>query len=264
MRLTHEDIKAFKNRPEAFACLTAYTTPIAQCLMKHVDLLLVGDSVGMVLYGMQDTTGVTLQMMIEHGKAVMRAKPEIPVLVDMPYGTYEDSDTQALENAVRIMKECGCHGVKLEGGAEMQTRIANIVAAGIPVMGHVGLQPQSVIREGGYKIKGRTPDQSEKLIQDVKCVEEAGAFAVVIEGTVASVAEQMTRATSIPTIGIGASPACDGQILVIDDLLGGYRGHVPKFVRQYTNISDMIEQAAAEYSEDVRRRRFPAEENLYK
>ena len=264
MRLTCEDIKGFKNRQEAFACLTAYTTSMAQSLMKYVDLILVGDSVGTVLYGMPDTTGVTLDMMIEHGRAVMRSNPEIPVIVDMPYGTYEESAEQALVTAQRLMSECGCHGVKLEGGTEMKAQIAAITRSGIPLMGHVGLQPQSVIKDGGYKIKGRNPEQVAKLLEDIHSVEEAGAFSIVIEGTVADVAAEMTKTVSIPTIGIGASGECDGQILVVDDLLATHYGHIPKFVTPYISLRELIEDAVSRYAEDVRARRFPTEQNLYR
>ncbi len=263
MRLTCENIKAWKSRQEAFACLTAYTTSMAHSLMGHVDLLLVGDSVGTVLYGMADTTGVSLSMMIEHGKAVMRAEPQIPVIIDMPYGSYETSDEQALETAQKIIQECGCHGVKLEGGTDMQTQISAITKAGIPVMGHIGLQPQSVIKEGGYKIKGRDDAQIKKLEADILAIEKAGAFSVVIEGTVANVAASMTKLVSIPTIGIGASPECDGQILVVDDLIGAHYAHMPKFVTPYASIRQTIEDAARRYVDDVHARRFPTKENLY-
>jgi len=245
-------------------CLTAYTTSMAQSLMSYIDLLLVGDSVGTVLYGMPDTTGVTLDMMIAHGRAVMAAKPDIPVIVDMPYGTYEDSPESALENARTIMAQTGAQGVKLEGGVRMTAQVAAIVEAGIPVMGHVGLQPQSVVKEGGYKIKGKTAEQVSGLLADIKAVEAAGAFAVVIEGTVVQVAEEMTRAVRIPTIGIGASPACDGQILVTDDLMGILYSKPPKFVTPYADVRGVIEGAAQRFAADVRARRFPRDENLYK
>lgn len=258
-----DSIKNFKNRADAFVCLTAYTTPVAQSVMKYVDLILVGDSVGTVLYGMPDTTTVTLPMMIEHGKAVMRAKPAIPVIVDMPYGTYEESAEQALQTARKIMNECGCSGVKLEGGENMRAQLLAITGAGIPVMGHVGLQPQSVIREGGYKIKGRDASQIEMLTRDIKAVEDAGCFSVVIEGTVSKVATDMTKSVSIPTIGIGASAECDGQILVIDDLIGSHYDRLAKFVTPYAKTRDIIEDAVKRFAEDVRARRFPAAQNTY-
>ncbi len=264
MRLTCADIKSFKNRLEKFVCLTAYTTPMAQSLVPYVDLVLVGDSVGTVLYGLPDTTGVTLEMMLAHGSAVMRASPDVPVIVDMPYGTYEAGPDSALENARKIMDITGCHGVKLEGGVSMSAQISALVRAGIPVMGHVGLQPQSVVKEGGYKVKGKQASQITALLADIEAVETAGAFAVVIEGTVAAVAEQMTRAVDIPTIGIGASPVCDGQILVTDDLVGSLYSAPPKFVTPYAHVRGVIEDAVERFAADVRAGRFPRPENLYK
>lgn len=264
MRLSIPDIRARKQDggpPLVF--LTAYTSPMARSLCPHADLLLVGDSVGTVLYGMDNTTGVSLEMMIEHGRAVMRAKPDVPVIVDMPFGTYEDGPEQALRHARRIMEETGADGVKLEGGVQMRDQIAAITGAGIAVMGHIGLLPQSVVREGGYKIKGKDEAQIAALVADAQAVEAAGAFAVVIEGTVAQAASTATRAVGIPTIGIGGSPECDGQILVSEDMLGMLHGHKPKFVREYAHLRDDISAAAAQYAADVRARRFPGPDNLY-
>ena len=258
-----DDIRTHKNKARKIACLTAYTTPMAQSLAPHVDLLLVGDSLGTVLYGMNNTTGVTLDMMINHGKAVMRANPDCTVIVDMPFGTYEDNPEQALETAQRIMAETGAHGVKLEGGVDMKAQIAAITSADIPLMAHIGLLPQSVVKEGGYKIKGKDEAQITALLDDAKAVSEAGAFAVVIEGTIADAAEQVTNTIDIPTIGIGASPACDGQILVIDDLLGILHDRPPKFVTEYAVLRDDIEAAVARWTTDVRDGAFPAAENLY-
>ncbi len=259
-----EHIRLYKNRDAALVCLTAYTTPMAQSIAPHVDLILVGDSVGTVLYGMDDTTGVTLDMMIAHGKAVMRAKPDVPVIVDMPFGSYEESDEHALASAQRAMSETGAHGVKLEGGVDMASRIKMLIDNNIPVMAHIGLQPQSVIKDGGYKIKGRGDAQIEALLEDAKAVEAAGAFAIVIEGTVAEVAERITKAVSIPTIGIGASVACDGQILVIDDLLGAHHGHLPKFAKRYAHLTQDIDAAVKLFAQDVRTRRFPDDAHIYK
>ncbi len=263
MPLTLDDIRAHKNKPQAFVCLTAYTTPMAQSLAPHVDLLLVGDSVGTVLYGMENTTGVSLEIMIAHGQAVMRAKANVPVIVDMPFGTYESCASQALESAKKIIDETGADGVKLEGGVDMAAQIAAIVDAGIPVMGHIGLQPQSVVKDGGYKIKGRSEQQVAALIADAKAIEAAGAFAFVLEGTVAGASEIITKAVNIPSIGIGASPACDGQILVAEDLLGLHHGHVPKFVSEYAVLRDDIDKAVERFAADVRARKFPTKENLY-
>ncbi|TIW43637.1 MAG: 3-methyl-2-oxobutanoate hydroxymethyltransferase, partial [Mesorhizobium sp.] len=214
-------------------CLTAYTYPVARLLDPHVDLLLVGDSVAMVLHGHKTTLGASLEMMIAHGQAVMRGSDRACVVVDMPAGSYETSVAEAVASARRIVEETGCQAVKLEGGVDMVGQIAAIVAGGIPVMGHIGLQPQSVEKDGGYKIKGRTEDNVAALFRDAEAVEKAGAFSVVIEGTVESVAADLTRAIAIPTIGIGASRDCDGQILVIDDMVGLTVDRVPKFVKEY-------------------------------
>ncbi|MCD8563017.1 MAG: 3-methyl-2-oxobutanoate hydroxymethyltransferase [Alphaproteobacteria bacterium] len=262
-RITPETLKTRKNPAEPIVCLTAYTTPIAALLDAHCDLLLVGDSLGMVLYGLSDTTQVDIETMIRHGAAVMRGSQQACVVVDMPYGTYENSPEEALTNARRLIAETGCSAVKLEGGVEMAPAIKAIVADGIPVMGHIGLQPQSSVKEGGFKIKGRTDESIQKLLADAKAVEEAGAFSVVIEGTVEPVSRLMTESIGIPTVGIGASPACDGQILVIDDMLG-LTPRQPKFVKKYTDLQSIVERAAQDYANDVRARAFPGEAQLYK
>lgn len=244
-------------------CLTAYTTPMAQILDKHCDILLVGDSLGMVMYGMESTLGVTLDMMINHGKAVMRAKPNACIVVDMPYGTYEQIPELAYKNAKRIMDETGCNAVKLEGGQDMAATIEYITKRNIPVMAHIGLQPQSVVKDGGYKIKGRTSQEIYTLINDAKSVERAGAFSVVIEGTIESTSQKITNAIDIPTIGIGASKYCDGQILVTDDMIGLLSGHTPKFAKKYINIAAEIDKAVQNYAEEVRTRKFPDENYTY-
>lgn len=261
-RVSIPDIRARKGGTP-IVCLTAYTTPMARLLDPHADILLVGDSVGNVLYGMENTLAVELEMMIRHGQAVMRAAPRACVIIDMPFGTYEESPEQAYRNAMRIMKEIGADGVKLEGGQPMEATIGYLTARNIPLMAHVGLQPQSVIRDGGYKIKGKTMDEEARLLEDVKAVERAGAFSVVIEGTVETVAAKMTKAVSIPTIGIGASAACDGQVLVTEDMLG-LSERTPKFVKKYTDLSSAIDKAVAEYVSDVKTRKFPSEEYTYK
>lgn len=263
MRKTPADIRAMKNPDRPLACLTAYTAPMAALLDEHCDLLLAGDSLGMVLYGLPDTTGVTLDMMIAHGAALVRGAKTACRVVDMPFGTYEHSVQDALKNARRILEETGCDAVKLEGGEIMAPAIRAIVDAGIPVMAHIGLQPQSSPAEGGFKIKGRTDEEVMRLLADAKAVEEAGAFCVVIEGTIEPVSRKLTAAITIPTIGIGASPACDGQILVTEDLLG-LTPRQPKFVRKYADFSHVIKQAVKNYAEDVKSRRFPGPDNLYK
>ncbi len=261
-RITPEAIRRRKGG-EPVVCLTAYTYPIARLLDPYVDLLLVGDSVAMVLHGHATTLGATTEMMILHGQAVMRGSGRACVVVDMPAGSYEESAAQALASARRLMAETGCQAVKLEGGTDMAGRIAAIVGAGIPVMGHIGLQPQSVEKEGGYRIKGRTQEDTERLLSDARAVEEAGTFSVVIEGTVEPVAAEITRRLSIPTIGIGASAACDGQVLVIDDAVGLTVDRVPRFVKEYADLRSTVADAARRYAADVRTRRFPGPEHVF-
>ncbi|MBN9221611.1 MAG: 3-methyl-2-oxobutanoate hydroxymethyltransferase [Mesorhizobium sp.] len=244
-------------------CLTAYTYPVARLLDPHVDLLLVGDSVAMVLHGHEATLGASIEMMIAHGQAVMRGSARACVVVDMPAGTYEESPAQAVRSAQRIVAETGCQAVKLEGGIDMAGQIAAIVAAGIPVMGHIGLLPQSVEKDGGYRIKGRTDENVAALIADALAVEEAGAFSVVIEGTMEAVAADITRRIAIPTIGIGASRDCDGQILVIDDMVGLTVDRVPKFVKEYADLRGVIAEAAQRYASEVRNRTFPGPANVF-
>lgn len=244
-------------------CLTAYTYPVARLLDPHVDLLLVGDSVAMVLHGHETTLGASLEMMIAHGQAVMRGSSRACVIVDMPAGSYEDSAEQAVASARRIVDETGCQAVKLEGGVDMAGQIAAIVAAGIPVMGHIGLLPQSVEKDGGYKIKGRTDETVAALMADARAVEEAGAFSVVIEATIEAVAADITRSIAIPTIGIGASGDCDGQILVIDDMVGLTVDRVPKFVKEYADLRRVIANAAERYAAEVRDRTFPGAAHVF-
>lgn len=263
MRKTPDFISTLKNAPQKIACLTAYTAPMTAILDKHCDLLLVGDSLGMALYGMDNTLGVTMDIIVAHGKAVMRTAQNACVIIDMPYGSYESSPALALKNAQRLMNETGCDGVKLEGGQDMEETISVLVKSNIPVMAHIGLQPQSVEKEGGYKIKGKKAEEIEHLLEDAKAIERAGAFAVVIEGTIENVAQKITQAITIPTIGIGASAECDGQILVSDDMLGLLQGHTPKFVKKYANIAQVIDDAVKAYTDDVRSSAFPSTEYTY-
>ncbi|MER9606713.1 3-methyl-2-oxobutanoate hydroxymethyltransferase [Mesorhizobium sp. M0243] len=244
-------------------CLTAYTYPIARLLDHHVDLLLVGDSVAMVLHGHKTTLGASLEMMIAHGQAVMRGSARACVVVDLPAGSYEATAAQAVASARRVVDETGCQAVKLEGGLDMISQIGAIAAAGIPVMGHIGLQPQSVEKDGGYKIKGRTEEAVAALLRDALAVENAGAFSVVIEGTVERVAAEITRRIAIPTIGIGASGDCDGQILVIDDMVGLTVDRVPKFVKEYADLRSVISRAAESYAAEVRGRTFPGPGHVF-
>lgn len=261
-RISAETIRARKGGVPV-VCLTAYTYPVARLLDDHVDLLLVGDSVAMVLYGHKTTLGASLEMMIAHGQAVMRGSSKACVVVDMPAGSYETSAAQALASARRISEETGCEAVKLEGGVEVALQIAAIVTAGIPVMGHIGLQPQSVEKDGGYKIKGRTPENVAALMRDADAVAKAGAFSLVIEGTVETVAADLTRHITIPTIGIGASRDCDGQILVIDDMVGLTVDRGPKFVKEYADLRSAVADAAARYAAEVRSRTFPGPGHVF-
>jgi len=261
-RIDAEDIRRRK-AGVPIVCLTAYTYPVARLLDPHVDLLLVGDSVAMVLHGHATTLGATLEMMIAHGQAVMRGSARACVVVDMPAGSYEASPAQAVASARRIVEGTGCQAVKLEGGVDIADQIAAIVAAGIQVMAHIGLQPQSVEKDGGYKIKGRTQDNIAALFRDAEAVEKAGAFSVVIEGTMEAVAANLTRHLSIPTIGIGASADCDGQILVIDDMVGMTVDRVPKFVKEYADLRSVVADAAARYAAEVRSRAFPSSNYVF-
>ena len=242
-------------------CLTAYTTPMARILDPLVDLLLVGDSVGMVLYGMDTTLGVTLDTMVAHGRAVVRGADHACVIVDLPFGSYQESPEQAFRNAARVMAETGCAGVKLEGGSEMAETVAFLAARGVPVLGHVGLTPQSVHALGGFRTQGRSQAEAARVVAGAEAIADAGAFAVVIEATVEAVAADITQRIPIPTIGIGASPVCDGQILVTDDLLGLTGDMAPRFVKRYAAVEEIIAAAVAAYTEDVRARRFPGKEH---
>ncbi len=247
---------------EPLVMLTAYTARQAQLLDPHCDLLLVGDSLGQVIYGLPSSLQVTLDMMIAHGAAVVRGSYHSVVVVDMPFGTYEASPQQAFANAVRLHKETGCAAVKLEGGVVMAETISFLASRGIPVMAHVGLTPQAVNVLGGYNARGRSQQEHEQIIADGQAVQEAGAFAVVIEGVIEPIAIALTRTLEIPTIGIGASAQCDGQVLVTEDMLGLF-DRVPRFVKRYEAIAETISGAAARYAAEVRDRSFPGPEQTY-
>lgn len=247
---------------EPLVCLTAYTTPMARIVDAHADVILVGDSLGMVVHGLPSTLGVTLEMMILHGRAVMRAAPKALVVVDLPFGAYEAGPAQAFAAAARVMAETGCAAVKLEGGETMAETIAFLTARSIPVMAHVGLMPQQVNVTGGYRVQGRGED-AERVLADARAVEAAGAFSVVLEKIAEPLARRITEAVAIPTIGIGASAACDGQILVIDDMLGLFTDFRPSFVRRYAELGQTADAAIAAYASDVRARRFPAPEHTF-
>lgn len=261
-RITVPEIRARKGGVPIVS-LTAYTHPIAQALDSSVDILMVGDSLGMVLYGMDSTLPVTLDMMIAHAAAVVRGSKRALVVVDLPFATYQESPEAAFRASARVLVESGAQAVKLEGGSEMAETVRFLVERGVPVMGHVGLMPQSANTVGGYRARGRETAEAKRIVADAKAVAAAGAFSLVIEGTVEPIARKITQAVPIPTIGIGASPACDGQVLVIDDMLGLFRGFTPKFVKRYANLGAAVEKAARTFAEDVRTRRFPAPEHCF-
>lgn len=261
VRTTSVDIRARKGG-DPIVSLTAYNANTAAIADRHVDFLLVGDSVGMVVHGYETTVPVPLELMIMHGRAVMRGTRRALVVVDMPFGSYEESPAVAFRNAARILKETECGAVKLEGGRRMAETIRYLVERGIPVMGHIGLMPQSINTLGGFRAQGRSEDQWDDLEADAIAVSEAGAFAIVLEAIAEPLAARLTKAVPVPTIGIGASAACDGQILVMDDMLG-LSPRVPKFVRQFGRIGEAIDHAIADYAASVRDRSFPAPEHTY-
>ena len=242
--------------------LTAYTARQAQLLDEHCDVLLVGDSLAQVIYGLPSTLPVTLDMMIAHGAAVVRGSYHSLVVVDMPFGSYEESPQQAFASAARIMAETGCAAVKLEGGVAMEETIAFLTRRGIPVMAHIGLTPQAVNALGGYGARGRSQEEHAKIISDGKAVAEAGAFSVVVEGVLEPIAIALTQSLEIPVIGIGASAQCDGQVLVAEDMLGMF-DRVPRFVKRYADMAALVSEAAAKYAEEVRSRAFPGAEQTY-
>lgn len=261
-RLTPANIMALKgDRP--VVSLTAYTAPMAGFLDPHCDFLLVGDSLGMVLYGLESTVSVTLEMMIAHGQAVMRGSSRALVVVDMPFGSYQESKEQAFRNAARILQETGCGAVKLEGGEEMAETVAFLTARGIPVMGHIGMTPQSVNTLGGYRSLGRNAAEAERIRRAAKAIDEAGAFSLVIEGTVEPLARELSASIRAVTIGIGASAACDGQVLVCDDMLGLFTNFKPRFVKHFAELAPLIDKAVADYAAEVKARAFPGPEHTY-
>lgn len=256
-----QDIRARKGG-EPLVSLTAYTTPMARLMDDHCDFVLVGDSVGMVLHGLTSTLGVTMEMMILHGQAVARGLDNAMMVVDMPFASYEHSPADAFRNAARLMAETRAGAVKLEGGVEMADTIRFLVQRGIPVMAHIGLTPQSINTLGGYKVQGRD-DQGQTVLADAQAVTAAGAFAVVLEKVPQGLADRITAEIAIPTIGIGASAGCDGQILVVDDMVGFFTAFKPKFVKRYAELGQQAEAAIAEYAAEVRARSFPASEHVF-
>jgi 3-methyl-2-oxobutanoate hydroxymethyltransferase len=260
-RLTAPDILARKGK-EPIVCLTSYHAHTARILDEHCDVILVGDSLGMVMHGLETTVPVTLDMMILQGRAVMRGSRKALVVVDMPFGSYEASKEQAFASAVRVMKETQCGAIKIEGGRRMAETIAFLVERGVPVMAHVGLTPQSINTIGSFRAQGREPADWGPIEADAKAVTEAGAFSVVIEAVAEPLARRITETIAIPTIGIGASPACDGQVLVLEDMLG-LSPRVPRFVKRYADLGPSIGAAVKAYADEVRSREFPGSANVY-
>jgi 3-methyl-2-oxobutanoate hydroxymethyltransferase len=253
-----------QSNSKKITCLTAYDYPTTRLLDEAgVDVILVGDSLGMVVLGYESTLPVTIEEMLHHTRAVRRGTHRALVVADMPYGSYHTDTAESLRNAVRFVKEAGAEAVKVEGGERRLELISRLTEAEIPVMGHVGLTPQSVNALGGYRVQGKTADAAEQLIRDARAVEAAGAFAVVLEAVPRELAAQITQELRIPTIGIGAGPDCDGQILVVHDLLGLTFGQTPKFARQYANVREIIAKAAKEYCQDVRGGTFPSDGESY-
>lgn len=261
-RVTTADIAARKGA-EPVVCLTAYDAPTAEILDDVCDVILVGDSVGMVVHGLPSTVGVTMEMMILHGQAVMRGAARALVVIDMPFGSYEASKEQAFENAARLLKETGAQAVKLESGRYAAETIRFLVDRGVPVMGHVGLRPQAINVYGAFKARGRTTAERAEILAEAEATAAAGAFAVVVEGVSEDLAQEVTDRVKIPTIGIGASSACDGQILVTQDMLGLF-DWTPKFVKRYAGLRAAIREAVETYAGEVRRRSFPEAAQVYR
>ena len=260
-RVTAPDIRARKGG-EPIVMLTSYHAHTARILDRHCDVILVGDSLGMVMHGLETTIPVTLDMMILQGLAVMRGSRRALIVVDMPFGSYEASKEQAFISAARVMKETGCGAIKVEGGRRMAETIAFLVERGVPVMAHVGLTPQAINALGGFRTQGRDPADWGPIEADARAVADAGAFSVVLEAIAEPLAARITAEVAIPTIGIGASPACDGQVLVLEDMLG-LSPRVPKFVKRYTELGPSIDAAVAAYASEVRARAFPSADHVY-
>lgn len=261
-RTSVADIGALKGERPVVA-LTAYTAPMASLLDAHADLLLVGDSVGMVVYGFDTTLPVTLDMMVAHGGAVVRGSRQALVVVDLPFASYQESREQAFRSAARVIAETGAQAVKLEGGEEMAETIAFLVARGVPVMGHVGLTPQQINVLGGFRAQGREAARATRIRADARAVADAGAFALVLEGTVEPLARQIVAEATVPVVGIGASPACDGQILVTEDMLGLFGAFRPRHAKRFAELAEEVVKAAACYAEEVKTRRFPGAEHVF-
>jgi 3-methyl-2-oxobutanoate hydroxymethyltransferase len=264
MRVTINQIKEMKQRGEKIAMLTAYDYSTAKIVDEAgIPLILVGDSLGMVVLGYESTIPVTMEEMLHHTKAVVRGTKQAMVIGDMPFMTYHISVDDALRNAARFIQEGGAQAVKLEGGVTVAEKVRRIVECGIPVMGHIGLTPQSIHQFGGFKVQGKTPEAAARLLEDARALEEAGAFSIVLETIPAQLARLITTKVSIPTIGIGAGIDCDGQVQVINDILGSFTEFVPKHAKQYAKLTDVISKAVTQYDSEVKAGRFPTEKQSY-
>lgn len=261
-KITTTRIRSMKGEGNIVS-LTAYTKPMAEMMDPFVDLIIVGDSTGMVAYGFDSTLPVTMEMMIAHGAAVVRGARRACVVVDMPFASYQESREQAFRNVARVLAETGAQAVKLEGGLELVETVEFLVQRGIPVMPHIGLRPQHANALGGFKAQGRDEAAADLLVKEARAYEQAGAFSLLVEGVFESAARQVTAAVAIPTIGIGASPACDGQVLVTEDMLGLFSDYTPKFAKQYIDLSVQIRDVFAEYAREVRNGTFPADEHCF-
>lgn len=261
-KISIKDIIHLKGKRKIVS-LTAYTKYMAQLIDSSIDLIIVGDSVGMVEYGMASTLGVTMDMMIAHGKAVMKGVSRACVVIDMPFASYQESPQVAYRNAAKILAQTGAMGVKLEGGSEFEETVSFLVKRGIPVMSHIGLMPQFHNSLGGFRAQGLDNESARRILEDGKVLSDAGAFSLLIEGTDESTARTLTQEVSIPTIGIGASPACDGQVLVTEDLLGLFSDYTPKFVKKYANLGEQIQKAVSAYAEEIQSGKFPRMEHCF-
>jgi 3-methyl-2-oxobutanoate hydroxymethyltransferase len=264
MRVTINQIKEMKQKGEKIVMLTAYDYVTARLIDEAgIPLILVGDTLGMVVLGYDSTLPVTIEVMLHHTKAVVRGVNNSMVIGDMPFMTYHVSVEDALRNAARFMQEAGTQAVKLEGGVTVAEKVRRIVDCGIPVMGHIGLTPQSINQFGGHKIQGKTPEVAARLLEDARALEQAGAFAVVLETVPAPLATLITNKISVPTIGIGAGPGCDGQVQVVNDMLGSYTGYIPKHAKQYVKLRDIMSTAFSQYQEEVKTGKFPTEAHSF-
>jgi len=264
MRITINQIKEMKQRGEKITMLTAYDYSTAKLVDEAgIPLILVGDSLGMVVLGYESTIPVTMEEMLHHTKAVVRATKQAMIISDMPFMTYHISVDDALYNAARFIQEGGAQAVKLEGGVNVAEKVSRIVECGIPVMGHIGLTPQSIHQFGGFKVQGKTPEAAARLLEDARALEEAGAFAIVLETIPAQLAKIITQKIAIPTIGIGAGIDCDGQVQIINDILGSFTEFVPKHTKQYTKLTDIISKAVTEYHNEVKAGSFPTEKQSF-